>query len=137
MNQPMGMPWQERSGPKDEYGRVDPDAGYGQPEYGRPPYYGPGYPPQGGINPWVAGGLGAVGGGLLGYGLGRMAGEHEQQPQGHDSMHPDTITPLSQGSDDPGMNYPATTFGEGPDFGGFGGEGPDFGLGDFGGGSDW
>ena len=151
MNPPMGMPWQERSGPKDEYGRVDPDPAYGQPGYGRPPYYGPGsdpngygrplygpgYPPQGGINPWVAGGLGAVGGGLLGYGLGRMAGEHEQQPQGHDSMNPDTITPLSQGSDDPGMNYPATTFGEGPDFGGFGGEGPDFGLGDFGGGSDW
>ncbi len=151
MNLPMGMPWQERSGPKDEYGRVDPDPGYGQPGYGRPPYYGPGsdpngygrtlygpgYPPQGGINPWVAGGLGAVGGGLLGYGLGRMAGEHEQQPQGNDSINPDTITPLSQGSDDPGMNYPTTTFGGGPDFGGFGGEGPDFGGGDFGGGSDW
>src|SRR3989442_683945 len=148
MNSPMGMPWQERPGPKDEYGRVDSDPGYGQPGYGRPPYYGPGYdpngyggpmygpsyPPQRGMNPWAAGGLGAVGGGLLGYGLGRMAGEHEQQPQGHDSMNPDTITPLSQGSDDPGMNYPATTFGEGPDFGG---EGPDFGGGDFGGGRDW
>ena len=53
------------------------------------------------------------------------------------STNPDTITPLSQGSDDPGMNYPTTTFGGGPDFGGFGGEGPDFGGGDFGGGSDW
>src|SRR3989441_460727 len=146
MNPSMGMPWQERPGPKDEYDRVDPDPGYGRPPYYGPgydpngyggPMYGPGYPPQGGINPWVAGGLGAVGGGLLGYGLGRMAGEHEQQPQGHDSMNPDTITPLSQGSDDPGMNYPATTFGEGPDFGGFGGEGSDFGGGDFGGGSDW
>ncbi len=153
MNPPMGMPWQERPGLKDEYGRVDPDAGYGQPGYGRPPYYGPGYdpngygrplygpgyPPQGGINPWVAGGLGAVGGGLLGYGLGRMAGEHEQQPQGNDPINPDTITPLSQGSDDPGMNYPATTFdgGNEPDFGGFSGEGADFGGGDFGDGSEW
>lgn len=71
------------------------------------------------------------------YGLGRMAGEHEQQQQGNDSMNPDTITPLSQGGDDPGMNDPADTFGEGPDFGGFSGEGADFGGGDFGGGSDW
>ena len=83
------------------------------------------------MNPWAAGGLGAVGGGLLGYGLGRMAGEHEQQPQGNDSMNPDTITPLSQGGDDPGMNDPAGTFGEGSDFGGFSGEGADFGGGDF------
>jgi hypothetical protein len=145
MNPPMGMPWQERPGPKDEYGRVDSDPGYGQPGYGRPPHYGPGYdpngyggpmygpsyPPQRGMNPWAAGGLGAVGGGLLGYGLGRMAGEHEQQPQGNDSMNPDTITPLSQGGVDPGMNDPAGTFGEGPDFGGFSGEGADFGGGDF------
>ena len=151
MNPPMGMPWQERPGPKDDYGRVDFDAGYGQSGNGRPPYYGPGYdpngyggpmygpgyPPQRGMNPWAAGGLGAVGGGLLGYGLGRMAGEHEQQPQGNDSMNPDTITPLSQGGEDPGMNDPADTFGEGPDFGGFSGEGADFGGGDFGGGSDW
>jgi hypothetical protein len=135
MNPPMGMPWQERPGPKDAYGRVDSDAGYGQPGYSGP-MYGPPYPPQRGMNPWAAGGLGAVGGGLLGYGLGRMAGEHEQ-PQGNDSMNPDAITPLSQGGDDPGMNDPADTFGEGPDFGGFSGEGADFGGGDFGGGSDW
>jgi hypothetical protein len=155
MNPTMGMPWQERPGPKDEYGRVDPDPGYGQSGYGRPPYsgsgydpngyygrpmYGPGYPPQGGVNPWVAGGMGALGGGLLGYGLGRMAGEHEQQAQGADSMNPDTITPLSQGNYDPGMNYPVGSLesGNGPDFGGFGGEGADFGGGgDFGSGSDW
>src|SRR6266446_8704528 len=47
MNPPMGMPWQERPGPKDEYGRVDSDAGYGQPGYGRPPYHGSGYDPNG------------------------------------------------------------------------------------------
>jgi hypothetical protein len=136
MNPPMGMPWQERPGPKDEYSRVDSDPGYGPPGYGGP-MYRPSYPPQRGMNPWAAGGLGAVGGGLLGYGLGRMAGEHEQPPQGNESMYPDTITPLSQGGDDPGMNDPAGTFGEGPDFDGFSGEGADFGGGDFGGGSDW
>ena len=153
MNPPMGMPWQEKSGPKDEYGRVDPDPGSGHPGYGRPPsygpgydpngysgrpMYGPGYPPQSGMNPWAAGGLGALGGGFLGYELGRMAGEHEQQPQGGDSMNSDAITPLSQGGYDPGMNYPADAFidGDGPDFGGFGGEGADFGGGDFGSGSD-
>lgn len=154
MSPPMGTPWQERAGPKDEYGRsIDPDAGYDNQRYGRPPYsgsdydpngysgrpmYGPGNP-QGGMNPWIAGGMGALGGGLLGYGLGRMAGEHEQQPQGENSMNPDTITPLSQGSDDPGMNYPVGSFesGNGPDFGGFDGGGADFGGGDVGGGSDW
>jgi hypothetical protein len=147
MNPPLGMPWQQGYNPKDEYGRIEPDPGYGRPPYdehgygphgyGRP-LYGPGYPPQGGINPWVAGGLGALGGGFLGYELGRMAGEHDQQAQGGDSMNPDTITPLSQGSNDPGMRYPADTIdgGNEPDFGDFGGEGADFGGGgDFGG--DW
>ncbi len=151
MTSPMGMSWQEIDGPKDEYGRIDSNHGYGQPGYGGPPYYGPGYdpnryggpmygpdyPPQRGMSPWAAGGLGAVGGGLLGYGLGRMAGEHEQQAQGDESMNPDTMTPLSQGGNDPGMNNPADTFGGGPDFGGIGSEGADFGGGDFGGGSEW
>ena len=131
MNSPMGMSWQERADPKDEYGRIDPNPGYGQPGYGRSSYYdpnryggpmyGPDYQPQRGMSPWAAGGLGAVGGGLLGYGLGRMAGEHEQQAQGDESMNPDTMTPHSQGGNDPGMNFPADTFGGG----------------DFGGGSEW
>jgi hypothetical protein len=153
MNPPMAMPWQQGYNPKDEYGNnVDPDSGYDGRGYGRPSYYGPGYDPNGyggpiygpgypsqrGMSPWAAGGLGALGGGLLGYGLGRMVGEHEQQPQGNDSMNPDNITPLSQESNDPGMSYPADTIdgGNGSDFGGFGGEGADFGGGgDFGG--DW
>lgn len=142
MSSPMGMPWQERAGPKDEYSRIDPNPGYGRSSYYDPnryggPMYGPDYPPQRGMSPWAAGGLGAVGGGLLGYGLGRMAGEHEQQAQGDESMNPDTMTPLSQGVNDPGINYPADTFGGGPDFGGIGSEGADFGGGDFGGGSEW
>jgi uncharacterized membrane protein YgcG len=57
-------------------------SGYGPSGYS-PSGYGPsGYgPPQGsrpsGVNPWVAGGAGAVVGGVLGYELGRMEGEHE------------------------------------------------------------
>jgi hypothetical protein len=102
------------------------------------PMYNPGYPPQGGMNPWMAGGLGALGGDFLGYELGRMAGEMEQQPQSEHSMNPDTITPLSQGGYEFGMSYPANIFGEGPDFGGFGTEGMDFGGGgDFSGGGYW
>jgi len=150
----MGMPWRQRPGPKDEYGRsIDPDSGYVSQRFASPPSYGsgydsngyvgrpmysPGYPPQGGINPWMAGGLGALGGGFLGYELGRMAGEKEQQTQSEHSMNTDTITPLSQGGYESGMSYSADTSGEGPDFGGFGTEGVDFGGGgDFSGGGDW
>jgi hypothetical protein len=59
----------------------DPAGGYGQPGYGPPPGYGPGYgqPGRSGVNPWVAGGVGAAAGGLLGYELGRMEGEHEER----------------------------------------------------------
>src|SRR2546421_12750915 len=93
--------------------------------------YGPDYPPQRGMSPWAAGGLGAVGGGLLGYGLGRMAGEHEQQAQGDEFMNPDTMTPFSQGGNDPGMNNPADTFVGGPELVGIGSEGAEFRGGDF------
>src|SRR2546430_13621093 len=37
INSPMGTSWQERDGPKDEYGRIDSNPGYGQPGYGGPP----------------------------------------------------------------------------------------------------
>jgi len=90
---------------------------YQQPyNQGYPPNYGPGYNQGQGINPWVAGGLGAAGGGLIGYELGKEAGEREAGEQG-------------QGGDFGG--------GGGGDFGGgssgdFGGGG---GGGDFGGGS--
>jgi hypothetical protein len=161
MNPPMGMPWQQEYGPKDEYGRsFDPNQsydspgygrpmygpGYGNPGYGRPAYgpgydpagygrpmYGPAYPPQMGMSPWAAGGLGAVGGGLLGYELGRMAGEHEQQAQGGDPMNPDQTATLDQGNDDPGMTDSIGPF----DAGGLADFGGDFGGGDFGGGGEW
>jgi hypothetical protein len=94
---------------------------------GYPPGYPSGYPPGyypptqgGGMSPWAAGGLGALGGGLIGYELGKMAGEEE-------AIHHEG------GVVDPGL-------GAGGDFGGGaggdfgGGAGGDFGGGDFGGG---
>jgi hypothetical protein len=85
--------------------------GYGQPGYGQPGYGQPGYGGGQGVNPWLAGGAGAVAGGVLGYELGRMEGEHGD----HDS----------RGYDDGGYGGG----GADGDFGGGGG-------GDFGGGGD-
>ncbi len=47
-----------------------------------PPNYQGQYPPQQGINPWAAGGLGAAAGGLVGYELGKNAGENERDRDG-------------------------------------------------------
>jgi hypothetical protein len=52
--------------------------GYGPGGYGPANYGQPGYGSSG-VSPWVAGGAGAVAGGVLGYELGRMEGEHEQR----------------------------------------------------------
>jgi hypothetical protein len=146
---PAEIPWQAMPGPKDEYGRIALDPGHESRGYGRSPSYGPGYDPygydgrpvygpvyptRGGIGPWAAGGLGALGGGFLGYELGRMAGEHDHQVQGDDAVHPDALAPLAHNGLDPGMNDPAGAFANSPDFGG---ESADFGGGDFGGGSEW
>jgi hypothetical protein len=63
----------------------DDPGGYGPPGYGPS---GNGQPPgsgSAGINPWVAGGVGAVAGGVLGYGLGHVGGEREDhRPEAHD-----------------------------------------------------
>ncbi len=55
-----------------------PDYGpsYGGPSYGGPPYGGSGY--RSGMGAGTAGAIGAVGGGLLGYELGKMHGEEQQ-----------------------------------------------------------
>jgi hypothetical protein len=55
-----------------------PDYGpsYGGPSYGGPSYGGPGY--RSGMGAGTAGAIGAVGGGLLGYELGKMHGEEQQ-----------------------------------------------------------
>jgi len=129
MNPPMEMPWQSQYGPRDDYGRnVPPNQGYDGPGYGRP-MYGPGYPQQTGMSPWAAGGLGAVGGGLLGYQLGQMAGEHDQQHQEGDAGNPDQMATLDAGGYDPGMADSVGSY----DAGGFSDFGGDFGGGDFGG----
>ncbi len=104
-------------------------AAYG-PGYGAPGY-GPGSPPQqGGVNPWVAGGLGAVGGGLLGYELGKLEGEREAR---HELEHGGYYGGGDFGGGASG-DFGGGDFsgGGGGDFGG--GGGGDFGGGDFGGG---
>jgi hypothetical protein len=131
MNRPMEMPWQSEYGPRDDYSQsIPPDQGYDGPGYGRPmygpgygdppygrPMYGPGYPPQSGMSPWAAGGLGALGGGLLGYHFGQMAGEQSQQASEGESASPDQMVPLDQGGYDPGMVDVGSVDGGG-DFGG-------------------
>jgi hypothetical protein len=104
---PMGTPYQQP---------------YNQ---GYPPnYYGPGYNQGSGVNPWVAGGLGAAAGGFIGYELGKEQGEDQAREQGN------------VGGGDFGGGAGGTFGGDGGgDFGG--GGGGDFGGGgggDFGGG---
>jgi hypothetical protein len=136
MNPPMEMPWQSEYGPG--YGRPMYGPDYGEPRHSRPAYgpgydpagygrpmYGPGYPPQTGMSPWAAGGLGAVGGGLLGYELGRMTGEHDQSAAEGDAGNPDQMATLDAGGYDPGMADSVGAY----DAGAF----SDFGGGDFGG----
>jgi hypothetical protein len=117
MGGPMNAPFQQ------PYNQGYPPGNYGQ---GYPPgYYGPGYPQGQGMNPWVAGGLGAAAGGLLGYGLGREQGEDQAREQGQ-----------NDGGDFGGGASGDFGGGSGGDFGG--GSGGDFGGGgggDFGGGS--
>jgi hypothetical protein len=98
------------------FGAMAP-ASYQQPVY---PYMpgGASGPPQGGMNPWVAGGLGAAAGGVLGYEMGKEAGEHEVQ-RSYD------------GGGDFGGGGGGGDFGGGGGGGDFGGGG---GGGDFGGG---
>ena len=87
---------------------------YNQPyNQGYPPNYGPNYNQGSGINPLVAGGLGAAAGGLLGYELGKEQGEDQVKDE----------------RDQNGGNYDGNNYG--------GGSAADFGSGggDFGGGS--
>ncbi len=98
--------------------------GYNQ---GYPPNYGPGYNQGGGINPLAAGGIGAVGGGLLGYELGKESGENEaRQEMGN-----------NYGNDNNNFNNGGNDFGSGAsgDFGNGASGGGGGGGGDFGGGS--
>jgi len=99
-------------------GRNAPIPGYGGMAYD------PNYPQQQrGMNPWVAGGLGALGGGRLRYKIGQTMSGHEQG--GADTAH---ASGEAVPADVQGGDY--------PDFGGFSSDGADFG-GDFGGGDSW
>jgi hypothetical protein len=113
---------------------VPPPPPYANPNYGQPyppNNYGQNYPPNygpqqgGGLNPWAAGGLGAAAGGLIGYELGKSAGEHEAHHD-HEGHY-----------DNNGGNFGGGSSGDfGGDFGG--GSSGDFGGGfdsDLGGGS--
>jgi hypothetical protein len=111
---------------------------------GYPPNYQGPYPPQQGMNPWAAGGLGAAGGGLLGYELGKQAGEREEERRDRDDYSGNDGGFGSGASGDfGGGNDGGFGSGAGGDFGGndggFGsGAGGDFGGGDggFGGGGN-
>ncbi|MBX5448508.1 hypothetical protein [Thermogemmatispora sp.] len=127
--QGWGWGW-NRPAPSEPY-EVPPAGSY--PGY---PYQGPyqgGYPPNyyppnqgGGMNPWAAGGLGALGGGLIGYELGKMAGEEEAR------QHEAGFAGDPGGGGGPDFGGGDFGGGAGGDFGG--GGGGDFGGGDFGGG---
>ena len=111
-------------------GRPQPPMG-GPYQQGYPPnYYGPGYNQGQGMNPWVAGGLGAAAGGLAGYELGKQAGEN-QQGQGGNFGNEGNFgggAAGSFGNDNDFGGGGGGSFGGGGDFGG-GGGGGDFGGG--------
>ncbi len=122
------------------FGQPQPPMG-GPYQQGYPPnYYGPGYNQGPGMNPWVAGGLGAAAGGLAGYELGKEVGEREREGQGGNFGNEGNFgggAADSFGNDDNFGGGAGGSFG-GDDFGaGGGGAGGDFGGnsgGDFGGG---
>lgn len=135
-------------GPQGDYGPYGPQSGYGPPMQ------------RGGVNPWMAGGLGAAAGGLAGYELGKMQGERRDDvggaggnfgPNGGDyggesgaggSFGPgggfDSGQSGGGGSFGPGgADYGGDDYGGGGSFGGSGGGGS-FGSGDsFGGGGSF
>lgn len=108
---------------------------YNQPPYGpynQGPYYGPGYPNgynQGGIGPWGAGGLGAAAGGLVGYELGKEAGERDGGgDQGNGNFDNNGGNDFGAGAGGDFGNNGGNDFGAGAG-GDFGGGGSDFGGG--------
>jgi len=107
--------------------------GYNQ---GYPPNYGGPYNQGQGMNPWMAGGLGAAAGGLIGYELGKGQGEDQMREQGQYQGGGGNDFGGGSSADFGGNNGGDFGGGSGADFGG--GGGGDFGGGggggDFGGG---
>ena len=124
------MPYQEM------YGRADAPPVFTQRGQDFP--YTPGnIPPQGqyyggsnpmmqqGMGPWAAGGLGAIGGGLLGYGLGQaMAGQGSLSPdaQAAEAQNnlQENVVPLSDNVVGDLSGYDGGSFDAGSDFGDIG-----------------
>jgi hypothetical protein len=69
-----------------QQGSMYPPQQYPQQGYPQQGFPQQGYWQRGGVNPWVAGGLGALGGGLAGYGVSQAVGEMQQDANGDD--HP-------------------------------------------------
>ncbi len=65
-----------------------PQQGYPQPTYG--PQQPLSSPQQGAVNPLLAGGAGAVAGGLAGYGLGQVLGEGKRHIRSHEEEEDDS-----------------------------------------------
>jgi len=118
---PQGIPYQQPYQQPYNQGYPPPQQQPYNQGYPPPPNYGPGYNQGQGVNPLVAGGLGAAGGGLLGYELGKQAGEHEEREREQD-----------QGGDWGGGDFGGGASG---DFGG-GGDSGGGASGDFGGDGD-
>jgi hypothetical protein len=111
--------------------------GFNQGGYGPPQGYGPGYGPGyggGGMGPGAAGAIGAVGGGLVGYELGKMAGENEQfrrdEMMGNGGYDNQNYGDQGGGGNDWVVGQDSDFGGGGGDFGGGGDSGG-------GGGGDW
>ena len=76
------QPGYSQQGPSQYPQQGYPQQGYPQYQQEYPQQGYSQYPQQRGMNPWVVGGLGALGGGLAGYGLGQAVGEINQHANG-------------------------------------------------------
>ena len=110
------MPQQQSYTPEQRYAPPEyrgAPSGFGYPQQGGV-YPQQGYPQRGGMNPWITGGLGALGGGLAGYGIGQAVGEMQQDA--HGDYHPadgqgDYADSGSTGEDLGGMDFGGGDFG--------------------------
>ncbi|MFL5661432.1 MAG: hypothetical protein ACJ8BW_08760 [Ktedonobacteraceae bacterium] len=118
---PSGSGYPQQGYPQQGYPQQGyPQQGYpqqeGMPSQGYPQqgYPQQSYPQRGGMNPWVAGGLGALGGGLAGYGIGQAVGEMQQYANGDDNPadgQGDYTDSGSTGEDLGGMDFGGGDFG--------------------------
>ena len=77
---PAGVGYERRDGPQQSYYPQQGQPGYYPPQQSYYPQQGY-YPQRQGMNPWLAGGMGALGGAALGYGLGQTVNNGDQLMQ--------------------------------------------------------